>query len=139
MTEIITSELRESAWWKAAVKARAEGTPLPPFYDGAMHPGFYRTRLARRGVYVAARIWTVDHRFPDGEPAADEELHIEVGGELIPDPWSAWDQVKFWEPIPRSEFEYLRAAAEHARAYNPTHPAANPRQAVDFNTVPITF
>ena len=110
--------------------------------------GFYRTRLVKGGPWVAARIfrtccctigggdmnvihdWTPDcDRFP--------RLRCEVAGRER-DAAEAWPSL-LGNPIPESEWRYLRDGAEWDRRFNPVSPHARPTEPIDLNRMPSLF
>ncbi len=115
--------------------------------------GHYSMRLARGGVRVAVRIWygaaIIDGEEQDRAPG----WFCEIDGRA--DRWERDDDSGYrcrvpleieraWpycagEPITESEYRYLLAHAEWARQHQPEHPRAQPRKAVDFNTLPMRF
>lgn len=103
-------------------------------------PGFFKVRLVRGGPWVAARIfrpcpievlvygeWQAIDRWP--------ALAAEIDGESCP-----VDRVwLFGNTITQLEFEVLGAKAGWARAYQPEHPQAKPRERVNRLTMPVPF
>jgi hypothetical protein len=96
----------QSPWWLAAV----DGQALPRSPDDPQ-PGYYKTRVIKRGPWVACRIWRDD----------TGELHCRVGDEMT-DPVTVWT---FAQPVTVQEWAHL----EKLRQENPTF---NPRRAVDL-------
>ncbi|HTI81810.1 MAG TPA: hypothetical protein VL614_15280 [Acetobacteraceae bacterium] len=89
--------------------------------------GFYRVKLNRKGVWVAAEI-----RFVEGKATAFIDGELSVGGT---DSWQldAVDRIAIWgEKITPSEHNYLLAVAKHAREHQPDHPAANPKKPINL-------
>lgn len=115
--------------------------------------GHYATRLTRGGPRVPVRIWF-------GQPIIDGELQdrsprwcVEIDGKtdrVVKDEETGafctvpLDVEMAWpfcarDPVKPHEYRFLVSDAEHAREHRPEHPKANPRQAVDFNTIPLPF
>lgn len=103
------------------------------------HPiaGFYKRRLTKGGPFVGAVIfYPCPFYFENGEMTVERSrpLLCRVNGEWrdVLDQWT-------WlcgQPISEAEFLYLLALAEHAAAYEPDLPEANPRAKIDRLTVP---
>lgn len=113
---------------------------MPPTnYVSVPVPGFYRRRMVRGGVWVAARIWVEDgERDPDtNELLSDQVIRCEVGGAQA-DPIAQWSYLA-GQPITEAEFEYLMAAAAWAERHAPDAPEANPRAPIDLNSMPPLF
>ncbi len=125
--------------------SRLEAVPVwPPI------AGHYAMKLTRGGVRVPVRIWF-------GAPVVDgEELDrsprwcVEIDGRTdcvekdddgyrctVPiDVTAAWPYCAK-EPIKEHVYRFLVAHAGWARDHAPDHPKAKPREAVDFNTIPL--
>ena len=98
--------------------------------------GWYQRRLVKGGPMVPARIWLFSETDTGTGELLDEELlQCEVNGERA-DATEQWSYLAS-HPITEQQFRYLTALAEYARTHMPTHPLANPREAVDFMTVPL--
>lgn len=98
-------------------------------------PGFYECRLVKDGPFVAARIWMHQPTDPEtGDLIGDEVLQCEIAGQHR-DAAEAWSWLCA-RPIPESQFEFMTADAEWTRTYAPHEPKANPREAVNWLTVP---
>lgn len=114
--------------------------------------GHYATTLVKNGPRVPVRIWfgapIIDGEEQDRAP----RWNVETDGRT--DRWEknddgyrcrvALDVDRFWpyvarEPITEEEYRFLVADADHARTWRPDHPKAQPRKAVDFNTLPMRF
>jgi hypothetical protein len=110
--------------------------------------GHYATRLVRGGPRVPVRIWfgaaIIDGEEQDRAPG----WFVEIDGRT--DRWErddsgyrcrvALEVEKAWpfcarDPITEAEYTYLVAHAGWAREHAPDHPKAQPRKAVDFNTL----
>jgi len=115
--------------------------------------GHYAMKLARGGVRVPVRIWyglaiidgetqdrapgwfcEIDGRSDRWERDADTGYRCRVPLEID----RAWPYCG-GEPITEAEYRFLVADAAHAREWRPDHPKAQPRKAVDFNTLPMRF
>lgn len=137
--------------WNATVRlqrAKRIGSvaPWPPV------AGYYATKLVRGGPRVPIRIWfglaVIDGEAQDRSPGWFVEIdgrtdRLERGEDgyecRIP-----LDVQKVWpfcakDPITEAEYRFLIADAAHARDWRPDHPKANPREAVDFNTMRLPF
>lgn len=114
--------------------------------------GTYATRLVRGGPRVAVRIW-FGPPIIDGEEQ-DRAPRWNVGADGRTDRWEKNDDGYrcrvalevdwFWpyvarEPIAESEYRFLLAHSAWAREHAPDHPKAQPRKAVDFNTIRLPF
>jgi len=107
-------------------------------------PGFYKLKLVRGGVYVPVRIW---HGPPvvDGEPQdRSPRWCVAIDGRTTDDKGELFDIERAWpfcakEPIDGITYHYMVAYAQWARAHNIAHPKAQPRRAVDFNTLKVRF
>gem|GEM_PF-5686862 len=135
---IITSTMTASREWKhrRATGAPSEEHELP-------QPGWYRVRLVKGGVWAPIRFWIVEHRFRDsGALAADTEYHGVLTGERL-DPvevFRTWERHGLMaQAIEPSEYAFLSARADHAKAYTPNSPHADPRQRTDWFASPTPF
>ena len=81
-------------------------------------PGYYRTKLRRKGPWVAARIWG------EGEP----EALFCIVGDRERDPFEAWPWLR---PITPEAYVTLRHA-------NRTNPAFHPTSTIDLTKEIIT-
>lgn len=97
--------------------------------------GWYKTRLAKGGPWVPARIWMYQPTDAEtGELDGDETLQCEIDGR-----WADAGDKWIWlcqHPITEAEFNYLTAARQWAQENAPDEPLANPRQRVDWLKVP---
>lgn len=115
--------------------------------------GYYGTKLVKNGPRVAVRIWfgqaIIDGEEQDRTPGWFVEIDAKTDriekdedtGYLCRVPLDverAWPHCAK-DPITEAEYRYLVAHAEWAREHAPDHPKANPRKAVDFNTVRLPF
>lgn len=115
-------------------------------------PGTFATRLVKGGPRVAVRIWfgnaIIDGEEQDRAPgwfveidgATDREERDDTGYRCrVP-----LDVTRVWpwcarEPITHAEYLYLKAMAAHAKAHNPMHPAAAPRERIDVGRMAPIF
>lgn len=96
--------------------------------------GWFKRRLVKGGPFVAARIWLDAQVDEAGDLVSDEVMRCEVDGERR-DPESEWSWL-CGQPITESEFDWLSASVNWARAHSPGEPMANPREPVDWARVP---
>lgn len=97
--------------------------------------GFFKRRLVKDGPFVPARIWLnqpVDDE--TGELCDDETLQCEVNGAYA-DAHEQWTWLA-GNPISEAEYKYLAATVQWSAWHAPHEPMANPRQPVDWLTVP---
>ena len=115
--------------------------------------GHYATRLVKDGPRVAVRIWYGAAVIAGEEQDRGHDWRVEIDGRT--DRWEldadtgyrcrvALELERAWpfcakDKITEAEFRYLTAHAGWAREHSPNHPKANPRKAVDFNTLPVRF
>lgn len=101
--------------------------------------GFYKTRMVRRGPFVAARI---GH---ERRPERPEIWHAEVNGKVVgtPGPNMHTEEIErimlFGEPITEQEYRFLLADSQWAAKNAPDDPAANPHREIDFNKISPEF
>jgi len=136
--------------WNEAMRIKpAEGSVQvwPPI------PGYYATRLVRGGPRVAVRIWFGPPLIEGEELDRSPRWCVEIDGNT--DRWELDEEAGYrcrvplevervWpfcakEPIDEAEYRFLVADAAHAREWRPDDPKAEPRKAVDFNTLPMRF
>jgi hypothetical protein len=97
-------------------------------------PGFFRTRLIRKGPYVPARI---EHG-PKGWRAT-------INGRAFDwhhDPVHAEGVFRIWlggVEIDQPTYDYMIARVSYFERVDPQHPAANPTTPVDFNKLKPEF
>ena len=109
---------------------RAIGTP---------EPGFFRMKLTRGGIFVAAIIWRPCPIEPNPETFQwiDRWPHLEAEIDGKPAEvnrvWTSGRRILI------AEYLYLKADRAWAREWAPNLPEANPRQPVDFNTLQPPF
>lgn len=126
---------------------------LEPIATWPPRPGYYAMSLVRGGPRVAVRIWYGAAIIGGEEQDRSHDWRVEIDGRA--DRWEldeatgyrcrvALEIDRAWpfcarEPITESEYRYLVAHAGWAREHSPDHPKARPRQAVDFNSLPMRF
>ena len=117
--------------WHTAARAGEE----PAIHDEP-HCGWFKRRLVKHGPFVPARIWLFSPICPEtGELAGDEILQCEVDGQMA-DAAAQWSRLA-GHPITEAEFHYLTALRGWADQHAADEPYANPREAVDWNKVPV--
>ena len=126
---------------------------IEPVKDWPPNPGHYATRLVKGGPRVAVRIW-FGLPIVDGDEL-DRSLRwcVEIDGKtdkVVKDPESGerctvpLEPTAVWpfcakEPITSAEYRYLLAMSKHAKAHNPMHPAAAPREKIDVGRMAPIF
>lgn len=121
------------AWWHDALNFPGIQGVLPEYPQA----GFYGRYLMKGGPFVGGRIWREPHIDLDtGEPDGMDVLRCEVGGRAR-DPFAEWTRLAM-KPIPKSEFEYMTAAAKHAKVWKPDSPAANPTKPIKLSEQPVS-
>lgn len=115
--------------------------------------GYYATSLVRNGPRVPVRIWfgppVVDGEEQDRAPRWCVEIdgqtdRVERNDEtgyrcrVALDPMAVWPYCAR-EPIDVATYRYMVAHGQWARDHSPGHPKAQPRQPIDFNTLPVRF
>lgn len=115
-------------------------------------PGTYAMRLVKHGPRVAVRIWfgpaIIDGEEQDRAPDWRCEIdgatdRVEKGDDgyrcRVPlEIERAWPFCAK-EPIAEAEYRYLLAMASHAKAHDPMHPAAAPRERIDVSRLAPIF
>ena len=107
-------------------------------------PCFRRVKEGKGGVWVAARIHRTCHcTIHGGDDNAPHpwrmscdrypQLEADINGKPR-DPYLVW--ATRGEKISEGHYLYLIDDREHAVRYRPESPEANPRQPVDFNSIP---
>ncbi len=102
-------------------------------------PGFFRMKLTRGGIFVAAIIWRpcrIESN-PETFQAVDRWPHLEAEIDGKPA-----DVDRVWTSgrrIPIAEYQFLKADRAWAREWAPQSPEANPRVAIDFDTLTPPF
>lgn len=109
---------------------------------------YYRARLVKDGPFVAVKSW-FGPPLIDGEPldrswrwqclvhTDKEPLAILTGGPLPIEVDGC--TLRGLEQIAEPDYRYLLAHGEWCDATTANHPRTTPRQAVDFNTLPLRF
>lgn len=98
--------------------------------------GFYRRRLVKAGCWVAVRIEYMVAK----DPLTGEQLDRSpiwrawCNGEEV-DVFDVWPECS-GEPIPESEYHHLLSVKEWAEQNDRTAPEANPRKAINMNSMP---
>ena len=107
------------------------------FDRSLIQPGYFLIRLGRQRPLVAARIY---ERPPDdGDTPAGEILGEPCDPVLV---WTGRDRRPLTLPDDgrawtiEGYYRYLCADADHARAWRPEEPIANPRRRVDLTKLP---
>lgn len=115
-------------------------------------PGLYTTRLVKGGPLVTVRIWFGNAIIDGEEQDRGHDWRVEIDGKTCH--WEKDDETGYrcrvplhvdraWpyclaNKIDRPTYDYMRAHADWAKSNAPSHPSANPRQAVDLSkTAPI--
>jgi hypothetical protein len=127
------TRLSEAYAWHSSAMA---GEHPPVTHDPQC--GWFRRKLVKGGPWVPARIWLEQEIDPEtGELVRDETMMAEVNGEPA-DPDDAWTWLCS-EPISEEQFNYMEAAAAHARLHAPLSPEARPRQRILVRALPRLF
>jgi len=113
-------------------------------------PRFFRARMAKAGPFIGVRMFfgppVIDGEELDRSPRwqvtigaettsravlmlAADEIPVEVEDVLL----------RSVEAVTEAEWQYLVAHQAWATEHAPNHPKAEPRRAVDFNTIPLPF
>lgn len=119
------------AWHTAALSGSK-----PPIHD-LPQAGWYQRRLVKGGPFVAGEIWLDQAVDDSGELTEPERLRCLVDGKER-DPADQW----LWlcnNPISRDEFRFMTRTANWARVHAPSEPEANPKEAIDWNALPVPF
>ena len=102
-------------------------------------PCFRRLKQTRGGPWVAAIIWRPCPIEAHPETFQAVDRHYQLEAEIDGKP-AGVDRV--WtsgERITSAEYLFLKADRAWAREHAPLSPEANPRQAIDFNTLQPPF
>lgn len=126
---------------------------LEPIAVWPPRAGHYAMRLVAKGPRVPVRIWYGAAVINGEEQDRSHDWRVEIDGRT--DRWEldeaagyrcrvALEVDRAWpfcarEPITEAHYRYLVAHSLWAREHSPGHPKARPRQAVDFNTLPMRF
>ena len=101
-------------------------------------PGFYKTRLVKKGPWVPARIyWQGERDEETGELIEDERLFCEIDGRPA-DPFDRWTYL-CGNPITEAEFNLMTADAAWCRENAPTDPKATPLSPINIREMPAPF
>lgn len=111
-------------------------------------PRFFRARLAKAAPFIGVRMFfgppIVDGEELDRSPRlqvtvghdttshavlmlGSDDIPVEVEDVLL----------RSVEPVTQAEWQFLVAHQSWATDHAPNHPKAEPRKAVDFNTIPL--
>lgn len=104
-------------------------------------PGFYQTRLVRKGVWVPVRIWFDYPPDPDNPGQLldrSPRWQALLCGSPVDDILDLWTHC-CGQPIEESEYRYLMDRGKWTTRYVPGHPAANPERPIDLNAIPPLF
>lgn len=109
------------------------------FGDGPA-PGFYRTRLVKRGPWVPVKIFLLDGErdAETGELLSDQKLVVRCGDQMKDWTW-ALERQPFLQPITRAEYDFLLARGRWAAAHDPHHPDADPLRPIDLGAMRAIF
>lgn len=122
-------------WHRQAIEDMRLGLEVDAHPDSPQCGWFKRT-LAKRGVFVPARIWIdAEVDIGTGELLGDETFLCEVDG-VRKDAVEQWSWL-CQHPIPESEFDYLTALRRHAVMHEPDLPIAQPHKPVDWLKAPL--
>ena len=100
-------------------------------------PGWFRTRMVRKGPWVPARIYCE----PATDPLTGELMErpamllAEINGRPC-EPERVW---QFCWPITEDEYRFMLANIAWAEQHAPRDPAANPERAIDLNAIGSLF
>lgn len=112
------------AWHSAAMRGEA-----PPTHEGEPQCGWFKTRIVKRGPWVAVRIWCDrDIDLESGELTGPEVLRCEVDGDRRR-PESIWT---FLVPISRDEYADLSDRKNRVAVMAATHAK------IDLSKEPMT-
>ena len=91
-------------------------------------PGTYKTKMHKRGPWVAAVVWMEEGKMR----AHVDGREVEIEGEA-PKGWP-------WRRIPQDEFDFMTRDAEWCRRHAPRDPKSTPWVPVNLRTMkPPTF
>jgi hypothetical protein len=99
-------------------------------------PGFFKMRLTRGGPWVPAILYRpcpIEFN-PETFQGVDRVYHLEaeIDGRPV-----GLDRIwGYGRRIPMAEYLFLKANSAWVRQYAPHLPEANPRQPIDFDTLP---
>lgn len=115
--------------------------------------GYYAARLVRGGPAVGVHIWHGAAIVDGEEQARGHAWRVAIDGEtdrverdrttgyvcrVALEVSAVWPHCGRW-PIDRDSYEFLLRRAAWAKRYAPDHPAANPREPVDFHSLKPRF
>ena len=109
---------------------------------------YYQARLTKGGPFVAVRVIfagpMVDGEIMDRSPRyqaivnTDRDARAILQGDAMPIEVDGIT-LRSVEKITEREYRYLLAHGEWCDATSANHPRTTPREAVDFNTLPLRF
>lgn len=118
-------------WWREELRRPAQRLPEEP------QCGFYKRCLVAGGPWVPARIWREPYPDPvTGKDTGTDVMRCEVAGRPR-DPMAEFVRLSM-NPIKESDFKYLVAAMEHAKAHKPGSPLADPAKPIDLTKQPVS-
>lgn len=111
---------------------------------------FFRARLAKAGPFIGVSMFFGPPVIDGDELDRSPRWQVTVGAETTSRavltlgadeiPVEVEDVLlRSVEPVTEAEWQYLVAHQTWAAEYAPNHPKADPRSAVDFNTIPLPF
>lgn len=127
---LVKAETAPLLWWTKAIKRHNGMWPETP------QDGFFKCRLVRGGVWVAARIWRDPEKdFMTGKATGYDVVHCEIAGKAQ-NAMAKWDMLAR-NPISQEDFNYLKATSEWAKQYAPNSSEANPSSPIDWLVEPL--
>lgn len=129
MMRVVDAAENPFQWWEDELIAPGQKIPDVP------QCGFYERKLIAGGAFVPAKIWREPETDMAGEPTGREVLRCVVGGKPR-DPNAEWTRLSM-RPIRREAYKYEVADAEHAKAFRPNDPKADPTKPIDLLKAPI--
>lgn len=113
---------------------------LGPIHDDEPQEGCFKRRMVKGGPWVPVRIWWHEgERDEAGDLLEDEGFRCLVKGRPE-SPYDAWVRLL---PSPfeisEDEYHYLLRLCDWAEAHARNDAYANPRKAIDLNTMPPLF
>lgn len=106
--------------------------------------GYYRTKIARGGPWVAARIYrsvALDQETGeplDRSPVLIGEMYDAATGPRFVDPYELWPRV-CGQSISEVEFSHMMRVKGWADKYDLSAPEAAPRKSIDLNRIKPIF
>jgi len=129
MARVVEHVADSEGWWREELAHPGQALPEMP------QSGYFQRKLVRGGPFVPARIWREPHIDAEtGQPSGMDVLRCEVGGK-VRDPFAEWTRLSM-TPIKKSDFEFGKADAAHAKKWRPDSPAANPGKPIDLLSQP---